>query len=126
MSQRRAKECPCGKGHGARRVTHQLSLLSRLVQEPSQEKGSLPGHFCLIPMAKSKSHPERNNIKLDEPKYLEWRERREKENMNCRVANLEDWGERQNHTQLFNLSRVDADYRVINNEFLQSVFAQQY
>lgn len=75
-------------------------------------------------MAWSKFHQERNNLKLDEPKHPEWRERRKRENTNSRVANLEDWGERQNHTHLSNLRRDDDDddYRVISNEFLLSAY----
>lgn len=77
---------------GQRCATRQQSLLSSFVQGPLQEKGSLSGNFFLTLMARSKSHQERTNLKLDEPKYLEWRERGQRENVNSRTADLEDWG----------------------------------
>lgn len=43
-----------------------------LVQWTLREKSSLPANCFLIPIAPSKSHQERNNVKLDEPKYTIW------------------------------------------------------
>lgn len=53
------------------------TLLGCSVQEPLQEKGSLPGNIFQIPLTLFKSHQERGAIKRDEAKYLEWTARSE-------------------------------------------------